>query len=213
MLAREGYEVTVLDPDVSMLAEVERRLADEPGRVRRRVEMVTGIGERIAETVGGDFDGVCCHSVLMYIEDPQPLIDAMVSATRPSGLVSILTVNPRAAAMRAGLQQRWDDAIASLRTARNRDSQVVTTYAHGIAAVTDKLGSAGAQVTSWHGVGVFTDHLPKQNLADVAERPLDPNLLEAEWLAGMVDPYRQVARSVHLMARRRPENARSWLRG
>ena len=59
------------------------------------------------------------------------------------------------------------------------------------------LASAGIAVTDWYGVGVFTDHLSGTAPTDEID-----DICELEWLAGSLDPYRRVARSIHVLARR-----------
>ena len=77
-LSRRGYRVTIIDPSPKMLAEARKRLAREDAGVRRGVRLVEGTGERAHQTLGGEtFDAVLCHGVLMYLEDPRPMIHAL----------------------------------------------------------------------------------------------------------------------------------------
>ena len=196
-LARAGHEVTVLDPDPAALELAEQRTAREAPEVRARVSFVQGSGADAVRLVGDGFDLACCHSVLMYLPAPQPTVRALVDAVAPGGLVSVLSVNPEALAMRSGLQQRWRDAVATLGTGVNHDSSALPIHAHSRQAVAAALEEAGARVLEWYGVGVFTDHLTEPVLVE------DPELVYlAEWLAGCTDPYRQVARCYHLLAER-----------
>lgn len=70
MLARLGHEVVVLDPDPVMLAAAIELADAEPKAVRDRLNFVEGFGEKAVRLIGGDFDVVCCHSLLMYLNDP-----------------------------------------------------------------------------------------------------------------------------------------------
>jgi ubiquinone/menaquinone biosynthesis C-methylase UbiE len=73
-LAREGYEVTLLDPSRAMLREARGIIESEEEDTRRRVRLVEGAGERASEILGGfPFDAVLCHGLLPYLEDPYPL--------------------------------------------------------------------------------------------------------------------------------------------
>ncbi len=70
-----------------MLAEACQRLAREEAGVLRRVRLVDCIGERAYETLGGEtFDAALYHGVLMYLEDPRPMIHALSApeASSPS---------------------------------------------------------------------------------------------------------------------------------
>ncbi len=67
-----------------------------------------------------------------------------------------------------------------------------------VEGLTQLFEEAGIRVAQWYGVRVFTDHL--------GDRPPDANLpgiLELEWEAGRKDPYRSVARLIHLIGHRR----------
>jgi len=94
-LLRRGYRVTIIDPSPKMLAEAGQRLAREEAGVRGLVRRVEGTGERARETLGGEtFEGVLCHGVLMYLEDPRPMIHALSALLRPGGVVSIWSGRP-----------------------------------------------------------------------------------------------------------------------
>ncbi|MHB8621392.1 MAG: class I SAM-dependent methyltransferase [Chloroflexota bacterium] len=114
-LARAGYELTILDESADMLAQARQRLALEEPAVSRRVSLINGSAEDVLGQRGQPaFDVVLCHGVLMYVDDPVPLIRALVSALDAGGLVSILFKNAAAMAMRPALERRWADALAAL---------------------------------------------------------------------------------------------------
>jgi S-adenosylmethionine-dependent methyltransferase len=120
-LSRRGYEVTIIDPSPKMLAEAGQRLAREVAGVRRRVRLVGATGERAHETLGGEtFDAVLCDGVLMYLEDPGPMIHALSVLLRPGGVVSVLAKNAMALAMRPALEGRYQDALSSMKAERDR---------------------------------------------------------------------------------------------
>ncbi|MEU6718359.1 methyltransferase domain-containing protein [Nonomuraea sp. NPDC046802] len=201
-LARAGHDVTVLDTDPRMLKRAQERLAIERDIVRRRVHLVEGAGEDADKLVGGDFDLVCCHGVLMYVDDPQPLVRALVNAARPGGLLSVMTKNASALAMRPALERRWADARAVMDADTETGNLGVATRADTLDGIETMLADAGANSIAWYGVRVFTDHLGDEPVSEGFDQ-----VLEAEWEAGARDPYRLVARQIHVMARRLPLNA------
>jgi S-adenosylmethionine-dependent methyltransferase len=196
-LARFGHEVTVLDIDPTMLNLVCTKLSQEAPDVRSRVSCVLGDAQQATSLLGSGFDAVCCHSVLMYESDLENLLYQLVRLTRTGGLISILSVNPDASAMRSGLQGRWRNTVASLQSDEDVDDTYLPTYRYGRQLVSRVLEEAGARVRQWYGVGVFTDHLTE---TIVVEDPAEVYL--AEWLAGERDPYRSIARCFHLIAER-----------
>ena len=172
--------------------------ASEGGDVRRRVRLVEGEGERAAEILGrAAFDAVLCHGVLMYLEDSRPMIKALAAIARPGGLISVLAKNVFALAMRPALEGRYGDALAALETDRALGRLGAVTRAETVEVLRALLKEAGVGVVRWYGVRVFTDHL--------GDRPPDPNLpgvVKLEWEAGRRDPYRSVARLIHLIGQR-----------
>ena len=203
-LARLGHQVTVLDLDDTMLAAAQATLTRQDPAMRERITLRHGAGEDAAALAGSGHDLVCCHSVLMYLDDPAPLLDALVACTRPGGLVSVLSLNADAVAMRAGLQGRWREAVQSLHAGRETGAAYLPTQEPPLRQVRDWLDTRGAPMQAWYGVGIFTDHHDGPIACD------DPALvIEAEWSAGQTDPYRGVARCFHRVAPRAPLQAQA----
>jgi SAM-dependent methyltransferase len=197
-LARRGHEVVVLDPSEAMLEEARQALEDEQADVRGRIRLVCGWGEEAPRLLGErGFGAVLCHGVLPYVEEPAALLASLAAITAPGGLVSLLGKNAEALAMRAGLEGRWNDALAAFDADRDVGGMGVTTRGDTLAGLTRMLDDAGLEVEAWYGVRVFTDHL-----WDVPPAPGMERAIEAEWEAGRRDPYRRVARLVHVIARR-----------
>jgi S-adenosylmethionine-dependent methyltransferase len=194
-LARRGYEVTILDPSPTMLGEARRTLASEVEDVRRRVKLVRGEGERGIEILGeGSFDAVLCHGVLMHLEDPRPMIHELAALARPEATVSVLAKNASALAMRPALEARYKDALSALDADRDLGGLGVETRGDTLEGLSALFEGAGLKVVRWYGVRVFTDHLGDQGPgADL------PEVLELEWQASRRDPYRCVARLIHLI--------------
>ncbi len=197
-LARAGHHVSLVDPDPTMLAAAQTALAAEDESVRERLVLVQGYGEEAADLIGTGFDLVSCHGVLMYLDDPDPLLASLVGLARSDGgLISILGKNAHALAMRPALESRWADALAVLDASTETGRLGVPSRADTIDHVTSSLEAAGAPALAWYGVRVFTDHLRDAPVG--ADFDL---ICDLEWQAGERDPYRRVARLFHLIARR-----------
>ena len=182
-----------------MLAEARKRLAEEEEKVRNRVRLVEGKGERAHQTLGGEtFDAVLCHGVLMYLEDPRPMIRALSALLLPGGVASVLTKNTAALAMRPALEGRYQDALASLEADRDIGRLGVITRGDTVDGLFAAFGEAGVETLGWYGVRVFTDHLGEKMPGDDL-----PAMLELEWEAGRRDPYRSVARLIHVLGRKK----------
>jgi SAM-dependent methyltransferase len=196
-LARLGHEVVVLDADPGMLSRAEHAVACQPGDVSRRVRTLLGRGEETVALAGAGFDVVCCHGVLMYLDEPAAMLAELARATRPGGIISVLAKNGHALAMRPGLEQRWADVAPMLEKSEETGNLGVRSRGDTVEDLSRILARAGAPVMSWYGVRIFTDHL-----RDAPVPPDFDQVIEAEWLAGMRDPYREVARLIHLAAKR-----------
>jgi S-adenosylmethionine-dependent methyltransferase len=197
-LARKGYEVTILDPSRRMLRETRRYLASEEESVRQRVHLIEGTGERAREFLGEEsFEAVLCHGVLPYLDDPHALMHALVSVASPGAVISVLAKNAAALAMRPGLEERYKDALAALDVDRDLGRLGTVTRGDKISGLSRLFEGVGIEAVQWYGVRIFTDHLgdrpPGVNLADI---------VRLEWEAGRRDPYRSVARLIHLIGRK-----------
>ncbi len=201
-LARAGYEVTLLDPSPAMLEKAGHRLAAETPEVRDRVRLVRASGEDAAEaTCGKPFSAVLCHGVLMYVERPDPLITALCRCVAPGGIVSVMALNAKTLAIRPALQRRWPDALAAFDATGERGVLGVDTRADTVEELTELLRAEHVEAVAWYGVWLFTDWM------DLATA--DPSEVEAvaavELQASRRDPYRQLSRVFHLIARKRPD--------
>jgi SAM-dependent methyltransferase len=199
-LARRGYEVTIVDPSREMLDEARRRLAAEDQSTRQLSRLIESTGERAHEALGNEkFDAVLCHGVLMYLEDARPMIGALSALARPGGVVSVLTKNASALAARPALEGRYGDALSMLEADRDRGRLGVLTRGDTVEGLSAAFAEAGITVEQWYGVRVFTDHLGESTPGEDL-----PEILELEWEAGKRDPYRSVARLIHVVGRKEP---------
>jgi S-adenosylmethionine-dependent methyltransferase len=194
-LGRAGHSVVIVDPDPLALAVARSISSLEDEQVQSRIEFSRCEGECAYDCFGQAFDAVCCHSVLMYQDDPAPLLTNLVNMIRPGGFISILSINHEALAMRSALRGRWRQALHTLRN-EGLSGHGVPVREHSRELLSRLLLECGAPVSWWHGVGVFADHLDG---AASSFTDLD-DLAELEWLGGLKDPYRTVARSFHLIA-------------
>lgn len=195
-LARQGHQVTGVDPSVELLERARASTEAEPREVRERLSWRRG-DLFTAQDEGWDL--VCCHGVLMYLPDLQAAITALVRLIRPGGVVSVLTRNQAGIAMRAGLSQRWQEALDGFdATHYTNRLGVADARAERPDAVRAALEAAGARVEAWYGVRLFTDHWETTSAPPDLER-----LISVEAEAGRRDPYRQLAALTHTVALRR----------
>jgi S-adenosylmethionine-dependent methyltransferase len=201
-LAALGHRVTVVDPSPDSLAALARRAAEEGADAA-----ITGVqgdlgtlGEIVA---AGTADVVLCHSVLEVVDDPAAGVAAVAAALRPGGLASVVAANRTAAVVSRALAGRFDEAHTALGDPAGRwgDTDATTRrYARsGLVALRAGAGLAAEEV---HGVRVFTDLIPGA-LLDTDAAAFQA-LVRLEVAAAGLDPYRDLATQLHVLARRTP---------
>jgi S-adenosylmethionine-dependent methyltransferase len=203
-LARAGYDVTLLDPSPAMLDKAAQRLERLPVEAQRRVTLVQADGEHAAEAVDGRrFAAVLCHGVLGYLERPEPLVDQLCRCVAADGVVSIMTANANAMAVRPALERRWDDALAAFDTRTEIGVLGVPGRADTVDELSDLIRDRGVEPVRWYGVWLFVDWL------EFSGAELDPTdsaqvaaTAAVELEASRRDPYRQLSRVFHLVGRR-----------
>jgi SAM-dependent methyltransferase len=203
-LAQAGYEVTLLDSSPAMLDKARERLERLPEEARRRVTLLQGDGENAEAAIRGRrFAAVLCHGVLGYLERPEPLVDQLCRCAADGGIVSIMTGNANAAAVRPALERRWDDALASFDARTEIGVLGVQGRADTVEEISELVRSRGVEPVRWYGVWLFVDWL------EFGGAELDPTdsaqvaaTAAVELEASRRDPYRQLSRVFHLVARR-----------
>ena len=205
-LAQAGYDVTLLDPSSAMLDKAQQRLRQLPGETQQRVRLVEADGENADEAVHGQrFTAVLCHGVLGYLEQPKPLVDQLCRCAAAGGVVSIMTGNAKANAVRPALERRWDDALASFDAKGEIGVLGVPTRGDTVEELSALVRSRGVEPLGWYGVWLFVDWL---EFSGAELDPSDERQAEAvaavELEASRRDPYRQLSRVFHLVGRKGP---------
>lgn len=200
-LAQAGYRVTLLDPSPAMLDKARQRLERLPAEARQRVTLVQADGGQAEDAVTGRrFDAVLCHGVLGYLERPETLIDQLCRCAAPGGIVSIMTGNAHAMAVRPALERRWDDALAAFDARTEIGVLGVPGRADTVEELSAMLRGHGVEPVRWYGVWLFVDWL------EFSGAELDPGDAErvaaVELEASRRDPYRQLSRVFHLVGRK-----------
>jgi SAM-dependent methyltransferase len=187
-----------------MLDKARGRLGLLPADVRQRVTFLQADGMDAEEAVGDRrFGAVLCHGVLGYLEQPGPLVTQLCHCAAAGGLVSIMTGNAHAAAVRPALEQRWDDALVSFDARTEIGVLGVQGRADTVDELSDLLRGHGVEPLTWYGVWLFVDWL---EFSGVVLDPTDTERVAAtaavELEASRRDPYRQMSRVFHLLGRK-----------
>lgn len=198
-LARRGHEDTIADPSLAMLDRARQALAGEAPEVQERVRLVQSSGEEAPAALGETFDGVLCHGVVMYLDEPGPFVGALSELAAPGGVVSVVAKNADVLAARPAQEGRWSDALAAFDSDRQVNGLGIDTRAERIDDLSALLTHHGVDPVAWHGVRLFTDawapDCPPEDPEDV--------VLAVELEASRRDPYRELSRLFHLVGTKR----------
>lgn len=197
-LARAGHEVVGLDPSNDLLARFREALRGDSPDVAARVRLVHGDGENASHVVGERYDAVLCHGVLMYLDDPRPLLRGLDAVGRDGAVVSLLVRNGAALAMRPALLGDWEAAAAAFDASTYLNRLGVQARAHRLDELDAVAGELGWSRDRWYGVRVLTDSRDE----DAPAPDLLDRIVEVESEAGARDPYRAVAPLLHVIYRR-----------
>ena len=205
-LAQAGYEVTLLDPSAAMLDKARQRLERLPDEAQRRVTLLQADGLNAAAAVNGErFAAVLCHGVLGYLDQPEPLVSQLCRCAADGGVVSIMTGNANASAVRPAMERRWEDALASFDARTEIGVLGVPGRADTVEELSELIRGRGVQPVRWYGVWLFVDWL------EFSGTELDPGDAQqvaataaVELEASRRDPYRQLSRVFHLVGRKGP---------
>ena len=199
-LARSGYRVSILDPSAAMLRRAEELLSTEPEDVRSRVQLVEGPGEEAVSVLGrGRFAGVLCHGVLLYLDDPAPMVEALAELAEDGGVVSIVAKNAKTMAIRPALQGDWKTALSAFDSDHQINGLGVDTRGDTVEGLSHLLSTCGVETVAWYGVRLFTEGWEEDRSQDDPEE----DVMAVELEASMRDPYRQMSRLFHLVGVRR----------
>jgi SAM-dependent methyltransferase len=195
-LAREGYEVTIVDPSATMLERAEALLRKESAEVARRVHLVQASAEEAPALLGrGCYAGVLCHGVILYVDDPQPFVSALADLAQPGAVVSLVAKNADNLAVRPALEGNWAEALASFDASRQINGLGIDTRGDSVEDLTQMLAAVGVDRVAWYGVRLFTDGWTPNRPANDPESAV----LAVELEASRRDPYRLLSRLFHFV--------------
>ncbi len=190
-LAERGYHVTMLEPSDGMLDVARRRIASAGADV----EVIQGGIEDVTELVRGPFDAICCHAVLMYLDEPHRHLEALRGLAREGSVLSLLEKNRHGLVMRPGLRGDYAEAIRVLDDPVASGNLGIPNRARWVVEWAEQLKTVGWRMDSWVGIRLFSDLAPDDLPAERFEE-----LLQLEREAGRRLEYRRVARLVHISA-------------
>lgn len=197
-LAAAGHLVTGVEKSPGMLASAAERVAAVP-EIAERVTLAEGDIYKLPYP-DASFDAVVCHGVVMYLPDSIAPIAHLARLVADGGILSVLTKNRLAVGVREALSGDYTSARAQIETgqASSVGNLGITTRGDTPDHLDDLARANGLTPLPWQGVRIFHDHRKDWQPSEEEYQ----EALETEWAASSRDPYRQMGRLVHAVARR-----------
>ena len=198
-LAAAGHQVYLADISAQMLAQAEEQLREH--KLEARVTLLHRPLQELAELEElRNVDLVLCHAVLEWLAEPKRAVEHLRDLLRPGGYLSLTFYNRRALEFR--LLQRGSFRQLD----RNIDSDHWGGHPGSLTPqnplllewVQDWLAQAGLSVVAHSGIRCFHDFMTPA----IRDKLPAAAIVEKELAYSRVDPYRQLARYVHLLCRR-----------
>ena len=190
-LARKGHRVTRTEPSVEMRGVLQTALKSEGPQVRRKVEILPLSGQEVASRFNAaTFDVALCHGTLAYLPraEGEELLEALAHVLQHRGLLSLLTIDSDALALRPRLKSDLYSAWTGLSgpSSVTRDGPRLRTFSRD--DLRASLRRNQLHETARYDVRTFGAAAPDDELAD----PLTP-----EERARSTNPYPAVAAFAH----------------
>ncbi|WP_105104268.1 methyltransferase domain-containing protein [Microbulbifer pacificus] len=196
-LCERGHRVWITDISGEMLALAQEQI-DARGLDARTIQLP--LQALSSDTRLPAADLLLCHAVLEWLEQPQQALVHLAECLKPGGYLSLTFYNRRALEFR--LLQR-----GSLRQLdRNRASGDWSGHPGSLTPrnpllpemVMDWVAQAGLALVAHSGIRCFHDFMTPE----MRDKLPAEAIVEKELLYSRIDPYRQLARYVHLLCRR-----------
>lgn len=201
-LAAAGATVDLVERSRAMLAEFEAD-ALEAGLRHRVTAHVLDIREIHRRFDISRFDLVLCHNVIQYSEDWQTLLSSMTAPLARGGLLSLVARNWFGEPYGVDLASTDIDELPHVLTRERGASRLFDTDVRFFSApfLADWLTGHGFEVVADY--GLMCRHVVPEPATDADAQVLLDKSVVLERLMGARDPYKQTARYVQLIARKR----------
>jgi len=204
-LAQRGYRVWLLDYAPAMLDHARHAALSLSRDAQARLSFCLLPASEASDAFApGFFHVITCHTLVEYLHQPQAIIGELAGLLSDGGLLSLSFVNRHAEVLR----QVWsrcdpDGALAMLEDGVFCAGLFdILGRAYTTEEVSAWLPPLGLTVTEMCGVRAFADQVPDDRLDDPT---FWDALLRLESAAARLDPYRRIARYVHLLAHKNVE--------
>jgi S-adenosylmethionine-dependent methyltransferase len=198
-LAKQGHHVYLLDFSEDMLKIAQRSVAEADRSLLQRLDFCCFPVEQASKYFPSEhFQVILVHTLLEYLDEPWVMLRSLIGVLAPGGVLSLLVVNPRAEPFRLAWTKKD--------LARAREALTVSVSEADLFGLPRRmlppheirraLLEAHVDIVSEYGIRIFADHFTTDELADTG---FYFALKELEVAASRLEPYKRVARYLHIV--------------
>lgn len=192
-LAEAGHQLTLCDLSHQMLLRAQQNFET----AGLKATFINAPAQEIAQTLP-EFDLVLFHAVLEWLGEPKQTLKAVADKVKPGGHLSLLFYNRNSVVIRNTLRGAWrlpyilnDEYIGKGKKLTPPNPQIPE-------EVMQWLEEWGFEIEIHTGIRVFHDYMTQEVLQ---QSDLD-DLLALEYRFCRQPTYRNMARYIHILARR-----------
>lgn len=192
MLAAQGHHVTLVDVSSAMLTQAEQAFA-EAGLLAQATFICCPL-QQMPEFIQEQFDGVMCHAVMEWLQEPQQLLPHLMPFIKPAGWLSVIFYNLHGVIFKNLLRTNYKKINGG--DFRGKQGSLTPLNPLEPTEVISWFEAANLSIKCHSGIRVFHDYiLDKALLAQQGEALIEQELAFSQRL-----PYRDLGRYIHLMA-------------
>jgi S-adenosylmethionine-dependent methyltransferase len=193
--AREGHRVTLVELSGKMLALARQHYAEAGLDGGNHASFQHGPLQQVLPNLPQRFQLILLHAVLEWTPNPQQLLQLVADKLAPGGVLSVTFYNLDGFLFRRLIQGNFKNLDAP--RPRPHLGDLTPIYPLRGAEIENWLAAAGLQVVHKRGLRCFADFMHPQ-----AARVTYEQILEQEKRYSLQEPFRSVARYMHMLAAR-----------
>lgn len=200
LLAGMGHRVTLVDVSEQMLEQAHESFA-KAGLLDQAQFICCSLQSMQASTQlrGVKFDGVLCHAVMEWLQEPQELLAYLTPFLGPSSWLSVIFYNIHGVIFKNLLRTNYKKIKAG--DYRGKQGSLTPLNPLDPEQVAQWFAQAKLRILCQSGIRVFHDY--------ILDAPLQSRqgeeLIEQELAFSQRLPYRDLGRYIHFLARKEPQ--------
>ncbi|HMW73376.1 MAG TPA: methyltransferase domain-containing protein [Cellvibrionaceae bacterium] len=193
-LAAQGHQVTLVDISSEMLAQAKQAFTE--AGLLAQADFICCPLQQMPEFIHERFDGVMCHAVMEWLQEPELLLPQLTPYIKPGGWLSVIFYNVHGVVFKNLLRTNYKKINAG--DFRGKQGSLTPLNPLDPAEVIKWFEQAHLSIRCHSGIRVFHDYILDKTLLAKQGEPL----IEQELAFSQRLPYRDLGRYIHLLARK-----------